>query len=121
VAAPPESLEALVRDELRAPVAELVRRLVPELVAEQVNGGGPPTENPSRGGAAPNGATKASKGSPDYPPAPRARKTCASCGEVKDAIAFGGRRRVCRRCRGRQERERRNARTAAQANGDDEG
>jgi hypothetical protein len=32
------NLEALVREELREPVAALVRRLVPELVAEQLNG-----------------------------------------------------------------------------------
>jgi Methyltransferase domain len=38
VAAPAESLEALVRDELRQPVVELVRRLMPELVAEELNG-----------------------------------------------------------------------------------
>jgi hypothetical protein len=38
VAAPPQTLEALVRDELRGPVRDLVRRLVPELVAEALNG-----------------------------------------------------------------------------------
>jgi hypothetical protein len=38
VAAPEQTLEALVRDELRGPVSELVRRLVPELVAEQLKG-----------------------------------------------------------------------------------
>ena len=32
------NLEALVREELREPVAELVRRLIPKLVAEQLNG-----------------------------------------------------------------------------------
>jgi hypothetical protein len=42
VAAPEASLEALVRDELRGPVAELVRRLIPELLAE------PPAEIPGR-------------------------------------------------------------------------
>jgi hypothetical protein len=30
----PQTLEALVRDELRAPIQEIVRRLVHELVAE---------------------------------------------------------------------------------------
>ena len=39
---PPAELEQLVRDELRVPVAELVRRLVPELVAEALNGTAPP-------------------------------------------------------------------------------
>ena len=40
VAAPEQTLEALVRDELRGPVFELVRRLVPALVAEALNGSG---------------------------------------------------------------------------------
>ena len=31
-------LEEMVRAELREPVAELVRKLIPELVAEQLNG-----------------------------------------------------------------------------------
>jgi hypothetical protein len=38
VAAPPETLKALVRDELRGPVSELVRQVVVELVREQLNG-----------------------------------------------------------------------------------
>jgi hypothetical protein len=37
----PEPVEALVRDELRGPVSELVRRVVVELVREQLNGAGP--------------------------------------------------------------------------------
>jgi hypothetical protein len=40
VAAPEQTLEALVRDELRGPVSELVRRLVPSLGAEALNGSG---------------------------------------------------------------------------------
>jgi hypothetical protein len=49
VTAPDETLEALVRDELRAPVAELVRRLVPQLVAEALNGTAAiPVEHPAR-------------------------------------------------------------------------
>ena len=36
--AAPAALEALVRAESREPVAALVRKLVPELVAEQLNG-----------------------------------------------------------------------------------
>jgi hypothetical protein len=39
VAAPAgQPLEALVKDELRGPVTELVRRVVVELVREQLNG-----------------------------------------------------------------------------------
>jgi hypothetical protein len=41
VAAPPQTLEALVREELRGPVSELVERVVRELVREQLNGSGP--------------------------------------------------------------------------------
>jgi hypothetical protein len=41
VAAPEQTLEALVRDELRGPVQELVRRLAVELVHEQLNGAAP--------------------------------------------------------------------------------
>jgi hypothetical protein len=38
VAAPPETLEARVRNELRGPVSELVRHVILELVREQLNG-----------------------------------------------------------------------------------
>jgi hypothetical protein len=38
VVAPEQTLEVLVRDELRGPVVELVRRLVPELAQMQRNG-----------------------------------------------------------------------------------
>jgi hypothetical protein len=42
VAAPAgQPLEALVRDELRGPVSELVRQIVVELVHEQLNGSAP--------------------------------------------------------------------------------
>jgi hypothetical protein len=41
VAAPEQTLEALVKDELREPVAELVRQVGRELVAEQLNGAAP--------------------------------------------------------------------------------
>jgi len=37
VAAPEQTLEALVRDELRGPVSELVRQVVVELVREELN------------------------------------------------------------------------------------
>jgi hypothetical protein len=38
VAAASDSLEQIIRDELRAPVSELVRQVVIELVREQLNG-----------------------------------------------------------------------------------
>jgi hypothetical protein len=103
-------LEELVREELRGPVAELVARLVPELVAEALNGHAASTA-PSLAGAsqsaqdATEGSTEG-KSSRSTSTAPRARRTCTRCGETKDLIAFGRGRRVCRRCRGRAERER---------------
>ena len=54
-------LEALVREALREPVAELVRRLVPELVAEQLNG---------RGDLAALAAAAAPQTAVEAPPAP---------------------------------------------------
>jgi hypothetical protein len=44
VAAPAPTLEALVRDELRGPVSDLVRQVVVELVRKQLNGAGPAPE-----------------------------------------------------------------------------
>ena len=41
MAAPEASLEALVRDELRGPVQELVQRVVVALVHEQLTGAAP--------------------------------------------------------------------------------
>jgi hypothetical protein len=57
VAVPPASLEALVRDELRGPVTELVRKLVPQLVAEALNGStaSPPEHGAERASCAPDG------------------------------------------------------------------
>ena len=39
--APAKQLEQMIRDELRGPIEEIVRRLVPELVAEALNGAAP--------------------------------------------------------------------------------
>jgi hypothetical protein len=87
VAAPPQTLEALVRDELRGPVQEIVRRLVPELVAEALNGATPaPIE------------TKTANGATETPPT----KVCRICGETKPASAFEAGRHQCRACRGRR-------------------
>ena len=41
VPAPAKQLEQMIRDELRGPIEEIVRRLVPELVAEALNGAAP--------------------------------------------------------------------------------
>jgi hypothetical protein len=95
VAAPEQTLEALVRDELRGPVSELVRRLVPELVAEQLNGATPGPVEP----AATNGTTPAAK-------------VCRSCGIEKPADQFDKSRRVCKACRREQGRAWEDARSA---------
>jgi hypothetical protein len=91
VAAPLQTLEALVRDELRGPVQEIVRRLVPELVpelvAEALNGATPATMEPK----AANGATAAPS-----------TKVCRVCGETKPATAFEAGRQQCRACRSRR-------------------
>ena len=76
MAAPAEApLEALVKDELRGPVSELVRRVVVELVREQLNG------------AAGN------------------ERRCNRCGETKPAGDYGRGRGTCRSCRRAQQRE----------------
>jgi hypothetical protein len=94
VAAPPQTLEALVRDELRGPVSELVRRVVVELVREQLNGAVPVTEVPQ----STNGAAK----------------VCTLCGQTKPSSAFNVGRRQCRKCRNaRYPRNRRARRTSS--------
>jgi hypothetical protein len=89
VAAPEQTLEALVRDELRGPVRQLVEQVVRELVREQLNGH-----------AAAADATPATK-------------VCRACELEKPADQFGKGRRVwkaCRREQGRAWEERRVAR-----------
>ena len=116
MAAPGQTLEALVRDELRGPVGQLVRKVVVELVHEQLNGAVPEAEVLTRIDvvAAPTAqeTIEASTEGKPLPPVSRTRRTCARCGEEKDMIAFGRGRRVCRRCRGLQERERARQRRA---------
>jgi hypothetical protein len=105
VAAPPESLEALVKDELRGPVSELVRRLVPELVAEALNGTADSTEGTPP--APPRNAqerTNACAPIPESPPA--STKTCSLCGIAKSLDHFARGRRQCRACRRAYERRR---------------
>jgi hypothetical protein len=88
VAAPPETLEALVRDELRGPVSELVRRVVVELVREQLNGAASVVAEAPQ---STNGATPSTK-------------TCRACGIEKPADQFAPNRRVCKPCRREQGR-----------------
>jgi hypothetical protein len=100
VAAPAgQPLEALVRDELRGPVSELVRRVVVELVREQLNGAaeaavsGPENAQESR-----------RRPGPTPKPAPAERR-CNRCGEMKPACEYGRGRGTCRSCRRAQQRE----------------
>jgi hypothetical protein len=87
VAAPEQTLEALVRDELRGPVSELVRRLVPDLVREelQLNGAAPTiaemVETPST-------------------------KACTICKRVLPTSSFDRHRNQCKECRRDRERQR---------------
>jgi hypothetical protein len=94
-----QPLEALVKDKLRGPVSELVRRVVVELVHEQLNGYGPaPVETevtPSANGAAPS------------------TKVCTLCGETKPSSAFNAGRRQCRKCRNARYPRNRGARSTA--------
>jgi ribosomal protein L40E len=100
VAAPGHELEALVRDELRAPVQELVRRLVPELVAEALNG------------------SVAASARTSTPPATPQTKICRTCGQEKPIGAYDRHRGTCRQCRQRQARDR-EQRTSAAPTSDD--
>jgi hypothetical protein len=106
VAAPPQTLEALVRDELRGPVSELVRQVVVELVREQLNGAAPAPEAASSA----NGAVPSTK-------------VCRTCGDEKPAGEFAHNRRVCKSCRreqGRTWEEARVARRRVEAAPDDD-
>ncbi len=86
MAAPGQTLKALVRDELRGPVSEHVRQVVVELVHEELTAAAPvATEAPQ----STNGATPSSK-------------TCRTCGIEKPADQFAPNRRVCKPCRREQ-------------------
>jgi hypothetical protein len=106
VAAPEQTLEALVRDELRGPVSELVRQVVVELVREQLNGHasslGPPVETTVSGPE--NAQEPRLRPGPKPKPAPAERR-CNRCGETKAAGEYGRGRGTCRSCRRAQQRE----------------
>jgi hypothetical protein len=102
VAAPAEQpLEALVRDELRGPVSELVRQIVVELVREQLNGSGP---GPSAQTAVENAQEPRLRPGPK-PKSPPVERRCNRCGETKAAGEYGRGRGTCRSCRRAQQRE----------------
>jgi hypothetical protein len=92
------TLEALVRDELRGPVSELVRQVVVELVREQVNGAGPASvETPVVNGAAP------------------AMRVCKTCARELPLDRFAPNRHECKSCRNARYPRHRRARGTAQA------
>jgi hypothetical protein len=101
VAAPEQTLEALVRDELRGPVSELVRQIVVELVREQLNGSGP---GPSAQTAVETAQEPRLRPGPIPKPAPAERR-CNRCGETKPAGEYARGRGTCRSCRRAQQRE----------------
>jgi hypothetical protein len=104
VAAPAgQPLEALVRDELRGPVSELVRKVVVELVREQLNGSSPGPEIPVSGPE--NAQEPRRRPGPNPKPAPVERR-CNRCGETKPAAEYARGRGTCRRRRRAQQRER---------------
>jgi hypothetical protein len=97
VAAPAEqTLEALVRDELRGPVTDLVRQVVVELVREQLNGA---ATMPASGAKSTQDATGAPDTTRRTPVAPR--KCCNGCERDLPADAFTRGHSRCRECRPR--------------------
>jgi hypothetical protein len=102
VAAPAgQPLEALVRDELRGPVSELVRRVVVELVHEQLNGDLQAVAAASNPG---NAQEPRLRPGPKPRPAPAERR-CNRCKETKPAGEYAPGRGTCRNCRRAQQRE----------------
>ena len=116
VAAASDSLEQIIRDELRVPVSELVRRVVVELVREQLNGDR--LAKAQSAVSAPENAQTETNGpgeTSDSPQTSTGLKTCRVCGEQKAARAFERGRRQCRQCRRGVERRSRERRAAAVA------
>lgn len=98
MAAPGQTLEALVKDELRGPVSELVRQVVIELVREQLNGDRPAAATPA------STQEPRRRSGPTPKPAPAERR-CNRCGVVKAAGEYAKGRGTCRSCRRTQQRE----------------
>ena len=107
MAAPGQTLEALVWDELRGPVSELVRQVVVELVREQLNGNGAASLESSADPAVSgpeNDQEQRRRPGPIPKPAPAERR-CNRCGETKPAGEYARGRGTCRSCRRAQQRE----------------
>jgi hypothetical protein len=96
VAAPSETLEALVRDELRGPVSELVRRVVVELVREELSGYAPASaETTAANGTAPT------------------TRVCKTCKRELALDRFAKHRHDCKSCRNARYPRNRRARSTA--------
>jgi hypothetical protein len=105
VAAPAgQPLEALVKDELRGPVSELVRCVVVELVHEQLNGSGPGPSAQTAVSGPENAQEPRLRPGPKPMTAPTERR-CNRCGETKPAGEYGRGRGTCRSCRRAQQRQ----------------
>jgi hypothetical protein len=96
-----QPLKTLIREELRAPVARIVREVVVDLVREELNGNGHAEMVLSGRGSSPE-RQKRNGGRPKQAEASATsmtRRTCRSCGGTKPLRAFEPRRQVCRTCR----------------------
>jgi hypothetical protein len=135
----PLDLEALVRSELREPIADLVRRIVSELAREELEAarqelGRLASSLSANGEQSPPALTAETfAGRPEWPqespralseapapaPADEAERRCRTCGESKPASDFRPGRNECGECRrARKRREYRRARgQAVESNG----
>jgi hypothetical protein len=128
VATPAESLEEIVRAELREPAVEIVRRLVLDLAREELdriaatlsNGGPEPRADLLlRGNYSPEDEPRALPPTSDLSPSPAgSARLCRLCGQRKPPSDFEPGRRACRTCRAARKRaEYRARREAEKANG----
>lgn len=131
MAAPPLSLEAIIKDELR----EHVRRLVREVIAEELNGyagvsgllkspdtlGEHPEPN-GNGAVSPPEATGALPATTEPPPQMAAEtRRCSMCGELKPLDQFLAGRAQCKPCRSAYQARRYRERKAQAKASDDDG
>lgn len=107
-------LEAMVKHELRGPVHELVRRLVPELVAEELNG--KVTMAVTTTVMAPETAEEtpeAAEATPDPGGKGEPSRRCSRCKAEKPPSEFTAGHYECKACRRTEERDRARRKKAA--------
>ena len=119
------TLETLIRDELRAPIAQLVREVVIELVHAELNGhADSESQRLTPSSLSARGTTQERRNGKRRTPtkgnSTAELQECRRCHERKPPAAFEGTRRTCRRCRTAEQisRRRRLARQS-EANGDE--